>query len=153
MSDDRHAEFNPDLTPRQMLELGVFGGAYFANAPGALGGVPPDLPHDWFTNAKLSATGFDAALNAFGVTAGQPHSVWLAKGWITPDDPLGWFQWYCRYSLGRRLKGVDDFQIGRWRAFGPRHSAQIKKNCQPGDVFCRPRQRQALLQWAYDPFV
>jgi len=151
--DDLHALFQPQLTPRQMLELGVFGGAYFDDADGAANGVPADLPAAWFTAAKVSDHGFDAALNCFSVAAGQSRQVWLDKGWITPDDPLGWFQWYCRYALGRRIAGVDAFQIKRWRAFGARHLPQVTKNCQPGDVFCRRRQRQALLQWAYDPFV
>ena len=150
MNDTSPPLFNPALTPSQMLALGVFGGAYFADSPG---GIPDDLPAAWFTDAKRSTHGFDATLNCFGVAAGQPRAVWLAKGWITPDDPLGWFQWYCRYSLGRRLDGVDAFQIKRWRAFGQRHGPQVQKNCNPGDVFCRPRQRQALLQWAYDPFL
>lgn len=149
MQDEMDETFTPDLTPQQMLEMGVFGGAYFAD----LGDVPDDLPPAWFTNAKVSRDGFDKSLNHFGVAAGQSRDVWLEKGWITPDDPLGWFQWYCRYTLGRRLPGVDDFQIKRWEAFGARHMPQVKKNCQPGDVFCRPRQRQALLQWAYDPLV
>lgn len=146
MSEPSPHPFTPHLTPQQMLELGVFGGSYFDTDPG-------DLPAEWFAKAKLSDHGFDAELNAFGVAAGQPRDVWLAKGWITPDDPLGWFQWYCRYTLGRRLDGVDAFQIKRWRAFGARHLPQLRKNCQPGDVFCRPRQRQAVLQWAYDPFL
>ena len=137
-----------------MLELGVFGGSYFADGPTTgPDGVPKDLPPEWFVKAALSDHGFDPALNCFGVAAGQPRAVWLAKGWITPDDPLGWFQWYCRYSLGRRLDGVDAFQIKRWKAFGARHVPQLKKNCAPGDIFCRRRQRQAVLQWAYDPFV
>ena len=150
MSDETHRLFKPELTPQRMLTLGIFGGSYFAECPG---GIAEDLPRAWFKDAKLSHGGFNARLNCFGVEAGQSREIWLAKGWITPDDPLGWFQWYCRYSLGRRLDGIDDFQIKRWRAFGPRHIAQIKKNCHPGDVFCRPRQRQALLQWAYDPFI
>jgi hypothetical protein len=150
MNDTPHVLFTPQLTPRHMLELGVFGGSYFDDCPG---GVPDDLPRAWFAQAKLSHHGFDPACNAFGVAAGQPREVWLAKGWITPDDPLGWFQWYCRYAQGRRLDGVDAFQIKRWRAFGARHLPQLRKNCQPGDVFCRPRQRQAVLQWAYDPFL
>jgi len=141
--------FKPELTPKQMLDMGVFGGWYF----GDYGGVPDDLPDDWFTDAKIATSGFDAHLNHFGVAAGQDRDVWIAKGWITPQDPLGWFQWYCRYTLGRRLAGVDAFQIKRWKAFGARHRPQVIKNCDPGDVFCRPRQRQALLQWAYDPLI
>jgi len=142
--------FTPQLTPQQMLEMGVFGGWYFGDCPN---GIPDDLPASWFEHAPLSSSGFDKTLNHFGVAAGQPRTVWLEKGWITPEDPLGWFQWYCRYHLGRRLPGVDAFQIKRWHAFGARHIGQIKKNCEPNDVFCRPRQRQALLQWAYDPLI
>lgn len=135
-------EFNPDLTPRQMLELGVFGGAYFD-------GIPNDLPSTWFDKAIISDHGPDAACNYFGVLASQPHSVWLEKGWINEVDPLGWFQWYCRYFQGRRLPEEDARQIKRWKAIS-RHVGQIKKACHPGDMTCRPRQRQALLHWAYD---
>ena len=88
-------------------------------------------------------------LNCFGVIASQPLAEWRRKGWIFEDDPRGWFQWYCRYHLGRRLPFEDDRQIGRWRAMR-RHVAQVKRHCDPGDATCRPRQRQALLQWAYD---
>lgn len=137
--------FEPDLTPKDMLDLGVFGGWYFE-------GDTAEYPTAWFETAKLSPDGFDISLNYFKVAAGQPYEVWKAKGWITPEDPLGWFQWYCRYAMGRRLPGVDAFQIGRWKAFGARHRPQVIKNCEAGDIWCRPRQRQALLQWAYDPF-
>lgn len=137
--------FKPQLTPKQMLELGVFGGWYFE-------GKHDEFPAAWFRKAKLSKRGFDVSLNCFGVASGQSRAEWQAKGWITPEDPLGWFQWYCRYTLGRRLAAVDRFQIGRWKAFGPRHIGGIRANCDPGDLACRPRQRQALLQWAYDPF-
>ena len=141
--------FTPDLTPAEMLAHGVFGGWYFENDPDDMAA----LPKSWLKTARLSTDGFDVGLNCFGVAAGQSRAVWQQKGWITPDDPRGWFQWYCRYAQGRRLPGVDDFQIKRWRAFGARHAPQVKKNCQPADVTCRPRQRQALLQWAYDPFL
>ena len=125
-----------------MLELGVFGGLYFAS-------IPEEFPASWFANAKLSQDGAThAELNYFGVNASQPHALWQAKGWIHPQDPLGWFQWYCRYTLGRRSDD-DDRQIKRWLAMR-RHIMQIKKNCCPGDLGCRPRQRQALLHWAYD---
>lgn len=133
--------FCPQLTPRQMLELGVFGGKYLCDCR-------DEFPEDWFVRAKLSPDGKNPRLNYFGVDASQPLSTWRRKGWIHPDDPRGWFQWYCRYYLGRRMED-DARQIKRWQAFA-RHVAQVKANCDPGDPFCRPRQRQALLHWAYD---
>lgn len=134
--------FRPELTPREMLALGVFGGKYMTDCR-------DEFPEDWFAEAKLSPARRDPSLNYFGVDASTPLSVWRAKGWIYPDDPRGWFQWYCRYYSGRRLEAEDRRQIGRWRAFA-RHAAQVRRHCEPGDPFCRPRQRQALLQWAYD---
>jgi hypothetical protein len=138
-------DFRPDLTPPEMLRLGVFGGKYMTDCR-------HEFPASWFSKAKLSPDGADPKLNFFGVAASQPLSVWREKGWIHPDDPRGWFQWYCRYYLGRRLPEIDRVQIRRWRNFA-RHAAQVRKHCMPGDVFCRRRQRQALLQWAYDPFI
>ena len=135
-------EFRPELTPREMLHLGVFGGKYMTDGR-------DEFPKDWFAGAKLSPGGRDPRLNCFGVDASQKLSVWRAKGWIHPDDPRGWFQWYCRYWRGRRLPDEDQRQIGRWKAMR-RHIAQIKRACDQGDVWCRPRQRQALLHWAYD---
>jgi hypothetical protein len=122
--------------------LGVFGGKYMTDCMA-------EFPADWFTDAKLSCGRHDPSLNYFGVSAGQPLSVWRAKGWVHPDDPRGWFQWYCRYYMGRRLPGEDARQIARWRAIR-RHVRQLQKHCQPCDLSCRPRQRQALLHWAYD---
>jgi hypothetical protein len=135
-------EFTPDLTPKEMLELGVFGGKYMTDGAG-------EFPKNWFARAKLSPNGSDKSLNYFGVEASQPLSVWRAKGWIHPDDPRGWFQWYCRYYLGRRLADEDRRQIKRWKAM-TRHVKQVARHCERGDLFCRPRQRQALLHWAYD---
>lgn len=134
-------EFNPQLTPKQMLRLGVFGGRYMTDCAA-------EFPDDWFTRAKLCAQRHDPDLNFFGVNASQPLSVWRARGWIYEQDPRGWFQWYCRYYMGRRCLD-DQRQIKRWRAIN-RHIAQIKRNCQPGDLDCRPKQRQAVLHWAYD---
>jgi len=135
-------EFNPDLTPKEMLEMGVFGGKYMTDCR-------DEFPKSWFASAKLAPDGHDRSLNYFGVDASQPLSVWRAKGWIHADDPRGWFQWYCRYYMGRRLGEEDLRQIKRWKAM-TRHVKQIERNCERGDLFCRPRQRQALLHWAYD---
>ncbi|HAL45878.1 MAG TPA: hypothetical protein DCP47_08200 [Phycisphaerales bacterium] len=135
-------DFHPQLTPKEMLRLGIFGGKYMTDCR-------DEFPADWFTKAKLSPEKHDPKLNFFGVEASQPLSVWRKKGWVYPDDPRGWFQWYCRYYMGRRLGEEDRRQIKRWKAIR-RHIAQIKINCKKGDIKCRPRQRQALLHWAYD---
>lgn len=134
--------FSPDLTPKEMLELGVFGGKYMTD-----GRV--EFPSDWFTNAKLCPEKHDPALNCFEVNASQPLSEWRRKGWIHPMDPRGWFQWYCRYYRGRRMPEEDDRQIRRWLAM-KRHISQIVLHCRRGDLQCRRKQRQALLHWAYD---
>ena len=136
-----HEEFRPQLTPKDMLELGVFGGKYMTDCV-------EEFPDNWFDRANLCTTHHDPTLNYFGVNASQPLSEWRRKGWIYEDDPRGWFQWYCRYYLGRRCE--DDLrQIKRWRAIR-RHVAQVRNNCRRGDMTCRPKQRQALLHWAYD---
>lgn len=136
-----HPEFQPELTPQEMLELGIFGGKYMTDCR-------KEFPADWFAKARLSPGRNDPSLNLFGVSASQPLSVWKKKGWIYDEDPRGWFQWYCRYYLGRRCPD-DQRQIKRWRAMR-RHIAQIRKNCERYDFNCRPKQRQALLHWAYD---
>ena len=141
---DFDPEFRPELTPAEMLALGVFGGKYMTDCRG-------EFPAAWFEAAKLSPGGKNPKINYFGVDASQPLSVWREKGWIHPDDPRGWFQWYCRYWRGRRM-GDDERQIGRWKAMR-RHIAQVERNCDRGDIWCRPRQRQALLHWAYDSRV
>lgn len=144
MGCDFLAGFEPFFTPKEMLEAGVFEGKYLNSAM-------DEYPEDWFEKAKLSNQP-DAKINLFGIKSRQPLSEWRKKGWVDDIDPRGWFEWYCRYYLGRRHDFVDEIQIKRWRAFN-RHAGQIRKNCNPGDIWCRPRQRQALLQWAYDPFI
>lgn len=136
------AEFQPELSPAEMLQLGVFGGRYLTDCRA-------EFPPSWFIKAKLSPEKKDPKINFFGVDASQPLSVWQKKGWIYHEDPRGWFQWYCRYFMGRRLAEEDRRQIRRWKAM-KRHIAQVKRNCLKGDSSCRPKQRQALLHWAYD---
>ena len=134
--------FKPELTPAEMLRLGVFGGKYMSDKP-------KEYPRSWFKGAKLT-TDYKrhAELNYFGLNASQSLKVWQQKGWINPQDPRGWFEWYCRYYLGRRTED-DERQIKRWLAM-KRHIMQVKKNCRVGDTSCRPKQRQSLLHWAYD---
>ncbi len=135
-------EFKPELTPKEMLELGIFGGKYMTDCG-------DEYPKEWFENAKLSPERRNADLNFFKINASLPLRVWQEKGWIHPADPRGWFQWYCRYYYGRRMPEEDQRQIKRWKAMR-RHLGAVKKNCDMGNWYCRPKQRQALLHWAYD---
>ena len=134
-------EFKPLLTPAQVLQLGVFGGNYFQ-------GEYDELPDSWLKDAVISDHGHNPALNYYGVDASQPLKVWIEKDWIRSQDPRGWFQWYCRYFMGRRSDD-DVRQIKRWKVMA-RHAGQVRKNCAQGHQGCRRKQRQALLHWAYD---
>lgn len=135
-------DFTPDLTPKEMLALGMFGGKYMTDCR-------DEFPTDWYNKAKLCHEFHDPKLNFFGVDASQSLSIWRKNGWISQYDPRGWFQWYCRYFMGRRMPDEDKRQIKRWKMI-KRHVTQLKKNCKTGDFTCRPVQRQALLHWAYD---
>ena len=144
IGNDFVIDFTPQLTPKQMLDLGVFEGHY-------LNDCRREFPAEWFKNAQLSERKPDVNANYFKLKSRLSLPEWQKRGWIIDPDPRGWFQWYCRYYMGRRISSVDRLQINRWKAF-KRHAGQIRKNCLPMDLDCRKRQRQALLQWAYDPF-
>lgn len=136
--------FKPELTPPQMLELGIFEGKY-------LNDCYQEFPKYWFDNAKTSPQS-NININCFKLKSRLSLQEWQKRGWIIYPDVRGWFQWYCRYYYGRRITQIDDIQIKRWISF-KRHAAQIYRNCPILDFNCRPRQRQALLQWAYNPFI
>lgn len=139
------SEFKPELTPKEMLELGVFSGVYMRDCR-------DEFPADWFEHARFAIGVADPMLNYFQISASQPLKEWIRKGWIYDEDPRGWFQWYCRYYMGRRIPEEDRKQVKRWKNM-IRHIAQVKKYCVPGDITCRRRQRQAILHWAYDSRV
>lgn len=134
-------DFKPELTPKQMLSIGVFGGKYMTDCQN-------EFPLNWYKNAKLCTTHHDPNLNFFGVNSGQSWQTWFQNGWLYEDDLRGWFQWYCRYFFGRRHE-KDSWQILRWKKY-KRHLAQIKKNCGVRDFSCRKKQRQGSLHWAFD---
>lgn len=141
-------QFNPHFTPQEMLHLGIFEGRYINDRL-------EEFPEEWYIDAKISKLGrggiANPQYNYFKIKSRQPLHVWRENGWIYGPDSRGWFEWYCRYFIGRRIPEIDEKQIKRWRAF-KRHYGQVVKNCK-GDMTCRPRQRQALLQWSYDCFV
>lgn len=143
--------FQPYLTPHEMLAYGVFEGKYICDCM-------TEFPKEWYIDAiryqTLSPDSPNIECNYFKIKSRQSLTIWINKGWIpiSPNDPdnRGWFQWYCRYYIGRRIPDVDQIQMKRWRAFN-RHMGQIKKNCDE-QLSCRPKQRQALLQWSYNAF-
>jgi hypothetical protein len=146
---DFHEEFKPEFTPQEMLIMGVFEGKY-------LNDCYKEFPKEWLMKAikakKLSPLEPDYTLNNFNIKSRLSLKEWQRKEWVIGKDVRGWFQWYCRYYIGRRIPEIDYIQIKRWKSF-KRHLGQIKANCKPYDVSCRPKQRQALLQWAYNPFI
>ncbi len=141
VGENFHPEFHPELTPKEMLELSVLGGKYLTDCL-------EEFPQDWFVNARLNPDRHDPHLNFYGVNASKPLWYWQMKSCIYPEDPRGWFQWYCSYYMGRRCPD-DARQIKRWKAMS-RHIGQLRKNCRSGDLNCRFRQRQALLHLAFD---
>lgn len=146
LAEDFHQfEFFPQLSPLEMLNYGVFEGKY-------LNDCLNEFPDEWFIESEKKRSNYsNVSLNYFKIKSRMSLMYWKRNNWLIGDDPRGWFQWYCRYYIGRRTT-YDKKQIFRWKSFR-RHLFQIKNNCKEGDLLCRPRQRQALLQWAYNPFI
>ena len=153
--------FKPKLTPAQMLRRGIFEGKY-------LNDCVLEFPQEWYIDAlpRLRPGVPDPQANEFRIKSRKSLSYWRGKGWIPlvrgDKDIRGWFQWYCRYYIGRRDPKVDEVQIARWKSFS-RHVGQIKAaykrlgrrkpKTRVEKRKHRPRQRQALLQWAYNPYI
>lgn len=160
-------EFKPELTPAQMLSMGVFEGKY-------LNDCLLQFPAEWFLTAlrkkKLSPGAPNIECNYFKVKSRMSLHDWATKGWVpgvrgavSKQHPIlschrtnphlrGYFQWYCEYWCGARNPELDAVQIARWKAFN-RHVAQVRKNCKKGDIECHTRQRMALLQWGFNPLI
>jgi hypothetical protein len=81
---DFRAGFAPELTPKEMLQLGVFGGKYMTDCT-------KEFPASWFKKAKLCPERHESSLNFFGVNASQPLATWRKKGWIYHEDPAAGF--------------------------------------------------------------
>ena len=156
--------FKPYMSPAEILAMGAFEGKYLNDSYN-------EFPAEWFIQAaalnklRPAPLGPDPTINYFGVKSRLPLTEWRKSGWAprkggsgllgdpkqNPDE-RGWFQWYCRYWMGRRIPELDAKQIARWRSF-KRHSGAVRKGCPPRKLSCRPVERQALLHWAYNPFI
>lgn len=139
-----HPEFTPSYTPMEMLDKGIFEGIYTHAIEG--------IPDKYKKHKKVLKRGSDpdASMNHYGVKSRQSLKEWERKGWTTKNSPLGWWEWYIKYFEGRRLEDEDKLQIKRWRSFVARHNAQVQAKCKTGDKDCHTKQRQGLLQWAWD---
>lgn len=145
----RYDNFKPFYTPHAMLTMGVFEGKY-------LNDCEDEFPKEWFIAArrrnKLCPKKADVSVNYFKIKSRLSLQEWRKRGWIPccedDKDVRGWFQWYCRYWIGRRIPKVDSIQIKRWASF-KRHFAQVKKHAK-GNLNKRKKQRQALLQWSWN---
>jgi len=148
-------EFRPMLTPKEMLGRGVFGGTYFSSLID-----PKEFPDDWFSGLDeifYLSDCYRSEINYFKVRSGQSQKEWEEKGWMHRDDPRGWFEWYCKYFLGRRHED-DNRQIKRWLAFcGPKGRWRNRIYAQIHSVGCgiemsgdiSRRIQQSLLHWSY----
>jgi hypothetical protein len=134
--------FTPAFTPAEMLQLGVFDCHYYGPE------LPAEFPVAWRPLARVNGCAAPEH-NAFGVHSGLSRADWERAGWMRPEDPLGWFQWYCRWTLGRRIDD-DVRQIARWCAY-VRHTSRLLRNAATTPD-SNPVGRQSLLHWAYDPF-
>ena len=148
-------EFYPMLTPKEMLQEGVFGGAYFGveDLQGdydyqslfkeTLDGVPPHL----YLGDK-----YRPKMNKFKIRSGMNYDYWVEMKWMQKDDPYGWFEWYIKYYNGRRHSD-DDRQIRRWQDFCGRNGrwrkAIYKRIHESKDWQVSPRIQQSLLHWGY----
>jgi len=136
-------EFKPDLSPLAMAKLGVFGGSYFSDDIDDCSGIPDEI-------VALQNHSKNKQRNAFGVHSGLSREDWDKRGWLTSDNPRGWYQWYCRFHEGQRFPEDQD-QIDRWKDFKNRwspKSTQALKNMNP-----KAGTRQALLHWGIDPYT
>jgi hypothetical protein len=164
-----YPDFRPNMTPEMMFVHGVFGGTYWRPIHSNV--THKDYKEEWkefpelveFADRDdhmrdyLESTTFDQKKNKYGVVAGSPLEYWEESGWINPQDPYGWVQWYCRFSAGRRTDD-DKRQIKRWLGFaGPkgRYRRQLinrikEFNTKYWDISVSPIIRQTLLQWGYE---
>ena len=110
-------EFQPNLSPKEILQAGSFGGTYFQDMTSRVTGdvysnAWREFPADWFEGLTISelvaSPKYNKGVNKYNVACGSSVTNWEELGWVTNVDPYGWFQWYCRFFLGRRCS--DDYR-------------------------------------------
>jgi len=160
-----YPEFRPNLTPAEVLQRGSFGGGYFRTIKSAVTGMVykdahREFPEEWFAGLKVglkvTSLSYNKGANRFNAKCGQTLEQWEEQGWIEPVDPFGWFQWYCRFYLGRRSYD-DKRQLGRGlRCFGPTGRWRIRlcnmvnqRGAKYSSSAVSPVIRQTLQHWGY----
>jgi len=158
-------EFRPNLTPKEVLQAGSFGGTYFRPIKSSVTDLKynkmwNELPQNWLEGLNIprtiSSTLYDEKVNTYKAKCGGSLEMWESSGWIDKVDPYGWFMWYCRFYLGRRCYD-DDRQIGRWKnCCGPKGRWKgnlIGKIARAGVAYdnkgISPVVRQTLQHWGY----
>ena len=116
--------FTPNKSPEEMLREGCFGGSYWRPLRSRRLGISVaddynELPSSWYSGLDVSkfltSPTYDIEINKYKVASGQSIEEWEAAGWINHTyDVRGWFQWYCRFYMGRRCDD-DERQISRWK--------------------------------------
>jgi len=161
-----HPEFKPNLSPHQILKMGAFGGTYFRPIYSSVTkkhykseDVIKEYPKSWFKGIDIekmvTSSKYDKKVNKYGVKCGSELEDWEKSGWMHEQDPYGWFQWYCRFYMGRRIKEEDDRQISRWLGLGRFKNRlygmiEKKKGIESlNDITISPVIRQVLQHWAY----
>jgi hypothetical protein len=164
---DIHKQFKPNKTPKQVFKMGAFGGTYFRPIHSSVTGedytpkqAMKGLPKEWFKGLDIDtmviSSKYDKKVNKYKVKCGSTLEAWESSGWIHKQDPYGWFQWFCKYSAGRRTDD-DERQIGRWlKLAGPNGRFRrtllnkiIKEGTTYDDFSISPVIRQVLLHWGY----
>ena len=150
-----YPEFTPNMTPKECIRAGIFGGCYF----NPIGGKPgiltkrikidhTEFPESWFKGVnenKYLSRRYDPDINKYKVASGQDQAAWERNGWIKKQDPRGWFQWYCRFYIGRRTDD-DERQIKRWLGVAGPNGRFLRQYRNNKDSL---KLKQTLLHWAW----
>ena len=169
-------DFHPNRTPEEILRAGAFGGTYFRAIHSSVTNQQYDpqqvlvdtLQPSWIEGldvaTMLTSSTYRSHINKYGVKCGGSLGMWESSGWITPLDPYGWFQWYCRFYQGRR-SADDARQISRWaKIAGPKgrfrsqlcnkilalRGSDIQDTNYHMDASISPVIRQTLLHWGLE---